>query len=95
MAHLSTTSDIYNQLLLRSPVCLKVPSETAYHNLRTMLIRKFRLAEKEFETLGLDWPYADEFLKCSLNRESMEATMMLAPKSERKTRAQRWEIKEI
>lgn len=84
--------DIYTEILLRKPVEVFGVSRKQYDNLRTSLLRKFRITKQSFAQYGFSSPYYEDYLQCSYNAEKFAATFQLASRDARKTQPNKWKI---
>lgn len=88
---------VFNRVMEGEEVVVLLASESAFNSARVALLRKFRKMKELYDELGADNPYADKFLKCSLDKQEMKGRFQLASLEARKNvpRAEKYIVQDL
>lgn len=94
-----TLQKLYDRLLLKETVTIEGIDEREYTNLRTSVLRKYRMSQKIFDKFGMDSPLGMEYIQCSYSKatekEASRAVFRLANRNDRKTRPKEYSVKDF
>jgi hypothetical protein len=82
---MASLQQVFNRVLLGETVVISHFDKAEYDSFVVSIRRKLRLLEKTLDEIGGESPYADKYIRCSLDKTQVTGTYQLLPKTDRHT----------